>query len=548
MCPDLIPYTDQFNPTCSSCLKTRLPDESTSESILRCTRAYKPADAANCRLQEGGEAGATLISRYPFVTTDYREFTPPGAGVVNWGVTYGQVQTPLGRAHLFCSAMATSASNLSSGIAQPLNLAQSQEVLNYVQSKANGEVAIFLANTGSGPAIASSPTGPALAQWPANFTLLQGTLTDALLANVDANSAAAPVGACTTQCGSLTDAGYVDHVMGTGSATVGTAGSKADLCYQNGSTFFTTPTVATSNGNVLLSDHFGVATDVTIKRVATTLTTGASVIPTGRAATLSARLTDNAARPLSSRGVALTIGSGAASQSCTGQTDANGRAQCTIATVNQPLGMIALKADFAGDGLYLPSNLTASITVLNLQISWANPAPIAFGSALGSRQLNAAANLPGTFVYTPAAGAVLPTGNGQTLSTTFSPADSVNYSPVTRTALIDVTPSSSAAVNLVTTPVLRRDSATGDIVATITIANAGTTAAANVSLTRAAIGATAAATALPVAIGTIAGNSLVQATVRFPAQAGAAGAMAALSIGGAYTGGTFNSTARLALP
>ena len=37
-------------------------------------------------------------------------------------------------------------------------------------------------------------------------------------------------------------------------------------------------------------------------------------------------------------------------------------------------------------------------------VTWTNLAPIAYGTALGTNQLDATANIPGTFVYTPPAG------------------------------------------------------------------------------------------------------------------------------------------------
>jgi hypothetical protein len=72
-------------------------------------------------------------------------------------------------------------------------------------------------------------------------------------------------------------------------------------------------------------------------------------------------------------------------------------------------------------------------------ITWANPAPINAGTPLSAAQLNAAASVPGTFVYTPAAGAILPVGT-QTLSATFTPTDTVNYNTATATVSITVNP------------------------------------------------------------------------------------------------------------
>ena len=70
-------------------------------------------------------------------------------------------------------------------------------------------------------------------------------------------------------------------------------------------------------------------------------------------------------------------------------------------------------------------------------ITWATPAAITYGTALSSTQLDAAASVPGTFVYTPAAGAV-PAAGTDTLSVTFTPTDSANYSTVTKTVQLVV--------------------------------------------------------------------------------------------------------------
>jgi Kelch motif protein len=71
-------------------------------------------------------------------------------------------------------------------------------------------------------------------------------------------------------------------------------------------------------------------------------------------------------------------------------------------------------------------------------ITWANPADITYGTALGSTQLNATASVPGTFVYTPAAGTVLNAGNGQTLHIDFTPTDGTNYNTASKDVLINV--------------------------------------------------------------------------------------------------------------
>jgi hypothetical protein len=70
-------------------------------------------------------------------------------------------------------------------------------------------------------------------------------------------------------------------------------------------------------------------------------------------------------------------------------------------------------------------------------ITWATPSPITYGTALSSTQLNAAASVAGTFVYSPAAGKALGAGS-QTLSVTFTPADTSDYNAATATVTLVV--------------------------------------------------------------------------------------------------------------
>ena len=74
-------------------------------------------------------------------------------------------------------------------------------------------------------------------------------------------------------------------------------------------------------------------------------------------------------------------------------------------------------------------------------ITWANPAVITYGSALSGAQLNATANVAGTFAYTPPLGTLLSIGNAQVLSVTFTPVDLIAHGPAAATVTIDVVPS-----------------------------------------------------------------------------------------------------------
>ena len=79
---------------------------------------------------------------------------------------------------------------------------------------------------------------------------------------------------------------------------------------------------------------------------------------------------------------------------------------------------------------YAPATAQVTLVVNKATpaITWAAPASITFGTPLSATQLNATANVPGTFVYTPATGTVLGAGS-QTLSVSFTPTDAVDYAP-----------------------------------------------------------------------------------------------------------------------
>ena len=95
-----------------------------------------------------------------------------------------------------------------------------------------------------------------------------------------------------------------------------------------------------------------------------------------------------------------------------------------------------------GGGASNAVTFTVSAVPATPAVTWSNPAPITHGTALSGTQLNATASVggvavDGTFAYTPPAGTVLLVGT-HTLSVTFTPTDTVNYTSATKTVTIDV--------------------------------------------------------------------------------------------------------------
>jgi hypothetical protein len=112
-------------------------------------------------------------------------------------------------------------------------------------------------------------------------------------------------------------------------------------------------------------------------------------------------------------------------------------------------GAHTITASYNGAAAYAASGsntLTQTITQAPSIVSWTPVvATITYGTALSAAQLNAVAaskyvaTVPGTFIYTPAAGTVPAAGANQILKVTFTPNDGVNFAATTGTATITVT-------------------------------------------------------------------------------------------------------------
>jgi hypothetical protein len=104
----------------------------------------------------------------------------------------------------------------------------------------------------------------------------------------------------------------------------------------------------------------------------------------------------------------------------------------------QPLSVAFTPTDTAN---YVAVTQTTTLTVRQevSVVTWPTPAAIPYGTALSATQLSATASVPGTFVYTPAAGTVLG-GGVRTLSVRFTPTDTANYAVTTVTVQITVLP------------------------------------------------------------------------------------------------------------
>src|SRR3972149_5369806 len=88
--------------------------------------------------------------------------------------------------------------------------------------------------------------------------------------------------------------------------------------------------------------------------------------------------------------------------------------------------------------LIVTNSCTKDSSKIDPIINWANPADISFGILLSATQLNATANVPGSFVYTPPIGTKLNEGTNQNLKVDFTPTDETNYNTASKTVKINV--------------------------------------------------------------------------------------------------------------
>ncbi|HVU22580.1 MAG TPA: hypothetical protein VHE13_00540 [Opitutus sp.] len=78
---------------------------------------------------------------------------------------------------------------------------------------------------------------------------------------------------------------------------------------------------------------------------------------------------------------------------------------------------------------------TPKLVPVTSVLAWSDPSPIDYGTALSGAQLNATANVPGTFTYSPAPGAILSPG-AHALQATFTPLEGTGASGATATVTL----------------------------------------------------------------------------------------------------------------
>jgi uncharacterized repeat protein (TIGR01451 family) len=229
------------------------------------------------------------------------------------------------------------------------------------------------------------------------------------------------------------------------------AAATVNLHIQAGSPAISAANASTGVTNDYDADARDAAPDIGADEIpgalaATALTTASATGTYGGTVNLSATLTAGGS-PLSGKTIDFQLNGNSVGSGTTNGSGVATLSNASLAGINAGSYPTGVGASFAGSTGYSASSATNSLTVNKATpvITWANPADIIYGTALSGTQLNATADTAGSFVYTPAAGTVLSSGNGQNLHADFTPTDTANYNNASKDVSINVL---SAVLNI----------------------------------------------------------------------------------------------------
>ena len=145
--------------------------------------------------------------------------------------------------------------------------------------------------------------------------------------------------------------------------------------------------------------------------------------------------------------VAFTASDGSVT-GCAAQPVVDGVASCDVTFAHASVVPLRLTAAYGADASHSASSGTTDLVIRRATpvLTWDPPAAIAYPAALGDAQLNATADIPGTFDYTvhavsgSAKGVVLRPTVAQLLDVTFTPDNTADYELATAQVAITVQP------------------------------------------------------------------------------------------------------------
>ena len=186
-----------------------------------------------------------------------------------------------------------------------------------------------------------------------------------------------------------------------------------------------THSITVSYGGTSTYDSSSVTQSQTVNQIPTSTTVGISPASAnyGQCVTFTATVT-------ATQGTATGSVTFTANSTSLGTATLNGSAQASVQSCSLQAGTYTVTASYGGATNYGSSSGSASgftVNKITPGLAWSTPAPIVYGTALSSTQLNASAGgVAGTYTYNPGAGTVLSAG-WHTLTCNFVPSDTTDY-------------------------------------------------------------------------------------------------------------------------
>jgi hypothetical protein len=322
---------------------------------------------------------------------------------------------------------------------------------------ANGATVTVTASV-TGAGLSAEMASPNTITLPSNWTSVgNGTLSDSVSSTVKVNSSVAGAGSgtATYSATGLNSSGATITRTDTMNVTWTTANCDTtppvitkDVTGTVGNNGWYTTNVGVdwtvSDSQSAISSQSGCADfSVTSDQNATTYTCTAT--SAGGTSSDSVTIKRDATQPTNvqfvggpNAGGSYTFGNVPNEPTCTADDATSTIDTCVVSDYSNAVGehtLTATATDKAGNKT--TATRTYTVNKATPTITWDAPAAIDYGTALNATQLNATANVAGTFAYTPEAGTVLNAGT-HTLSVQFTPNDTTNYNSASKTVSLTV--------------------------------------------------------------------------------------------------------------
>jgi hypothetical protein len=311
-----------------------------------------------------------------------------------------------------------------------LVLGQQPGLVAAADLRGNGFPELLVGLEGRLTVFLNQPTGwlvtPAVTVTPSPASITAAQSTKVTITVSGGSSAPTPTGSVTLSSGAYTSAvttlssGSAVIPIPAGTLAIGADTLQAKYTPDSGSS-------STYRGN---TGSAAITVTQTETTTSTTLTASAKTVNVDQSFTLTATVTGTS--PTGS----VTFKAGSATLGMATLASGVGKLTTTLAAA----GAYSMTATYSGDAENKASTspaVTVAAKRVTPVLTWSTPNAITYGTAVGATQQDATANVAGTFSYYPAAG-WKPIAGTHTMTATFTPTNTAEYSVATATVTLTV--------------------------------------------------------------------------------------------------------------